>query len=64
MRELCAAVHRVVSQTDTPVDLLSLLPGSPRCPHQRDLSWGVMERRRRVLQCSRFNVHTPFTRTV
>ena len=49
VRELCAAAHRVVSQTDTPVDLLSLLPGSPRCPHQRDLSGGVMERRRRVL---------------
>jgi hypothetical protein len=49
VRELCAAAHRVFSQTCTPVDLLSLLPGSPRCPHQRDLSGGVMERRRRVL---------------
>ena len=49
VRELCAAAHRVVSQNDTPVDHLSLLPGSPRCPHQRDLSVCVVERRRRVL---------------
>ena len=49
VRDLCAAAHRVVSQTDKPVDLLSLLPGSPRSPQQRDLSGGVMERRRRDL---------------
>ena len=49
VRALCAAAHRVAQQTDTPVDLLSLLPGSPRSPQQRDLSGGVMERRRRLL---------------
>ena len=49
VRALCAAAHRVAQQTDTPVYLLSLLPGSPRSPQQRDLSGGVMERRQRLL---------------
>jgi hypothetical protein len=49
IRALCAAARDVARDSATPVELPSLLPGSPKPPTQSALSGGVMEARRAEL---------------